>query len=205
MPRVAVAAQEGTGRVPRTGALPASRRRRRVAHRSQPLMAPVSRSILPCAAVEAYLTATNLDALEAGGELLPHEARALEALRAAAAAAAPPVLSGTQLFRQLEASQLLSTVGQAVGGCPLFCVAGHQGFQMRCRTSMLCLLCRRRAAKQSTSTCCVTACARGRCWRCAESLVSGRLGMDGRASLCTRPCLHLCSRGPSASAAPCRG
>lgn len=70
------------------------------------------------AAVEAYLTATNLDALEAEGELLPHEARALEALRAAAAAAARPVQSGTALYQQLAASELLSTVRQVeVGLC----------------------------------------------------------------------------------------
>ena len=64
--------------------------------------------------VEAYLTATSLEALEAEGGLLPHEARALAALRAAAAAAAPPLLSGTQLFEQLAASVLLSTVSQSV-------------------------------------------------------------------------------------------
>ncbi|KAI7842685.1 hypothetical protein COHA_003616 [Chlorella ohadii] len=64
--------------------------------------------------VEAYLTATNVDALEAEGELLPHEAQALEALRAAAAAAAPPVLSGTDLYLQLAASKLLSTGCEAI-------------------------------------------------------------------------------------------
>lgn len=63
--------------------------------------------------MEAYLTATHLDALaETAGGLAPHEEAALAALQAAAAAAAPPVLSATALVQQLEdpANTLLSTV-----------------------------------------------------------------------------------------------
>lgn len=117
MPRVPEAVQEGMSRVPKTGAaLPCASIAAAAAAaiaRCRALLQPCRRPLFP-AAVEAYLTATNVDALEAEGELLPHEAQALEALRAAAAAAAPPVLSGTDLYLQLAASKLLSTVSHSV-------------------------------------------------------------------------------------------
>ncbi len=118
MPRVPEAVQEGMSRVPKTGAaLPcasiAAAAAAAAIARCRALLQLCRRPLFP-AAVEAYLTATNVDALEAEGELLPHEAQALEALRAAAAAAAPPVLSGTDLYLQLAASKLLSTVSHSV-------------------------------------------------------------------------------------------
>lgn len=110
--------------MPRTGALlqmhVCRRRRSRPARRRCSSVPQQSPAILitkqVTAAVEAYLTATSLDMLEADGALLPHEARALEALRAAAAAAAPPVQSGTALYQQLAASELLSTVREVEFG-----------------------------------------------------------------------------------------
>lgn len=94
---------------PRRRSSPPARRRHRRRHSPLfPLTFNFLALLLSSLSVEAYLTSPHLDALDG---LLPQEAAALQALQAAAAAAAPPVLTGVQLFEQLEALQLLHTVG----------------------------------------------------------------------------------------------